>query len=158
MNSFIKALTEDSAEQAAWEINPESLENVLRNIHRVYIEQRTSGITSETGKEATRVPPMSEAEAEARWQETGPKWRTVLLNTPFDPKIQARLKEHKNLDFWEKVFEKIDGSKFLLGTGNGSWKCTLDWLTANDKNCLKVYEGVYDNASKSKETPGWNRR
>jgi hypothetical protein len=60
-------------------------------------------------------------------------------------KIQSRLKEHKNLDFWKQVFANINASSFLLGRNNGTWRCTLDWLTANDRNCLKVYEGSYAN-------------
>jgi hypothetical protein len=60
-------------------------------------------------------------------------------------KIAVRLKEHQSLEFWKKVFSNIAASNFLLGRGNGTWKANIDWLTRNDSNCLKVYEGSYEN-------------
>ncbi len=60
-------------------------------------------------------------------------------------KAAQRLKEHKSLDFWQRVFNNIATSSFLLGTGNGTWKCTIDFLINNDSNCIKIYEGAYSN-------------
>ncbi len=58
-------------------------------------------------------------------------------------KCACRLKEHSRLDFWQRVFDNIGESQFLLGRSNGSWACTLDFLIANDTNCTKIYEGSY---------------
>lgn len=68
-------------------------------------------------------------------------------------KIKARLREHPEVDFWETVYTNIMHSPFLLGshTGNGgheNWKCTLDFLIANDTNAIKIKEGVYDKAQR----------
>jgi len=65
------------------------------------------------------------------------------MNGSRNRKVSARLKEHQSLEFWQQVFTNIKSSKFLLGLSNGSWRATLDWIVANDTNCVKVYEGTY---------------
>jgi uncharacterized protein YdaU (DUF1376 family) len=67
------------------------------------------------------------------------------LSTSRHRKAAARLKEHEAVQFWNRVFTNIRGSPFLLGMGNanGSWRCTLDFVIANDANCVKIYEGAY---------------
>lgn len=63
-------------------------------------------------------------------------------------KAAARVREHPDVEFWQKVFDNIGRSAFLLGSKNGAghefWKCTLDFLIANDSNSLKIYEGGYN--------------
>lgn len=59
-------------------------------------------------------------------------------------KAGQRLKEHSLIAFWQQVFNNISTSAFLLGANNGTWRCTLDFLIANDSNCLKIYEGAYN--------------
>jgi hypothetical protein len=68
-------------------------------------------------------------------------------------KASQRLREHSRLDYWQKVFDNIGASPFLLGSNNGTWRCNFDWLVANDSNSLKVWEGQYDAKSK-----GGNKR
>lgn len=68
-------------------------------------------------------------------------------------RIKARLREHPEIEFWEIVFGNILDSKFLLGfhtskNGHENWKCTLDFLIANDTNCVKIKEGQYDNSTR----------
>ena len=58
-------------------------------------------------------------------------------------KAAMRLREHRALTFWQRVFNNINSSPFLLGANNGSWRCTLDFIIANDSNCVKIYEGAY---------------
>src|SRR5262245_19067084 len=59
-------------------------------------------------------------------------------------KAAARIREHQSFEFWESVFKRISASGFLLGSSNGNgWRATFDWLIANDRNCLKVFEGSY---------------
>lgn len=67
------------------------------------------------------------------------------LSTSRQRKAAARIKEHRNIEFWQKVFDRIGESRFLLGQGNGTWRCTLDFLVANDTNCVKIFEGSYNN-------------
>src|SRR5262245_9791686 len=60
-------------------------------------------------------------------------------------KAAARIREHQSFEFWESVFKRISASGFLLGSSNGNgWRATFDWLIANDRNCLKVFEGSYN--------------
>lgn len=59
-------------------------------------------------------------------------------------KAAVRIKEHPGMEFWESVFKNISASEFLTGQRT-PWKCTFDWLIANDANVLKVYEGSYAN-------------
>ncbi len=66
-------------------------------------------------------------------------------------KATARLKEHRTLEFWQQVFDKIGESRFLLGQGNGTWKCTLDFLINNDTNCVKIFEGSYNSGSQTNQ-------
>lgn len=62
--------------------------------------------------------------------------------------LTARLKEHRDQEdkFWTGVFTNINTSVFLLGNGTATWQCTLDFLIANDTNCVKIFEGAYNHA------------
>jgi hypothetical protein len=70
-----------------------------------------------------------------------PKIKTVSKSRK--TKIQLRLKEHPDLEWWKGVFEKAD--KILIK----NWRPSFDWLIENDRNAVKVDEGNYD---KPKET------
>jgi hypothetical protein len=59
-------------------------------------------------------------------------------------KINLRLKQQSDLEWWRKVFEKLESTPFLKGENKNGWKASFDWLIENDKNVLKVYEGNYD--------------
>lgn len=74
------------------------------------------------------------------------------LSTSRHRKAAMRLKEHRNLEFWTKVFGNISESQFLLGKNNGTWRCTLDFLIANDSNVLKIYEGTYNGKQGSSQS------
>lgn len=78
--------------------------------------------------------------------------KVEMLSATRRQKAQARLREHKDVDFWNVVFGRISGSPFLLGhqktNGDGkhkNWKANFDWLIDNDTNCVKVFEGRYVN-------------
>ncbi len=58
-------------------------------------------------------------------------------------KLKLRLQEHPEEEFWNTVFTNIDRSPFLQGNGKTGWRCTLDFLIANDSNCVKIAEGNY---------------
>jgi hypothetical protein len=66
-------------------------------------------------------------------------------------KAATRLYEHPHLTFWETVIRKTAESDFCNGRKKGAWKATFDWLIKNDTNCLKVYEGNFDNKHKQEE-------
>ena len=76
----------------------------------------------------------------------------ILKNTTAREKsFKARVKtssERKNLDWWQKLFERIALSDFLR-----SKNCfTLDWLL-NENNLVKLLEGKYDNRESSNDRP-----
>lgn len=56
-------------------------------------------------------------------------------------KIEKRLKENPQKDFWEVVFRNAEKSFFIRK--KSSFFC-LDWVIDNDKNALKVYEGNFN--------------
>ena len=64
-------------------------------------------------------------------------------------KIRLRLKENpdkkvSNREMWTIIFNKVNDTPFLRGENKSGWCASLDWLIANDKNYIKVLEGVYD--------------
>ena len=65
-------------------------------------------------------------------------------------KAAARLKEHRSMDFWKKVFQNITASDFLMGKTGGTWKCNFDFLINNDLNATKIYEGSYGTAEQER--------
>ena len=70
------------------------------------------------------------------------------LATSRQRKVQARLRDHPELEFWKLVFGKVWNSSFLMGrngSSNSQWKASFDWIISNDTNVLKVSEGNYDN-------------
>ena len=62
-------------------------------------------------------------------------------------KIKARIKKYPTLAFWERVFNAIPASDFLMGRkpskDHPEWRATIDWLIKNDENPAKVAEGAY---------------
>jgi len=62
-------------------------------------------------------------------------------------KIKARIKTYPDITFWERVFNAIPQSDFLMGRKANPkyphWKATIDWLIENDENPTKVAEGAY---------------
>lgn len=59
-------------------------------------------------------------------------------------KAAMRLREHPGMDFWITVFQKVLASNFLTGKKT-DWRCSIDFIIANDTNVLKICEGGYDN-------------
>lgn len=57
-------------------------------------------------------------------------------------KLAARLKTH-GLDGWREALVKAYRSPLLSASPAPTW-FTLDWITKNDENLLKVLEGNYD--------------
>lgn len=111
---------------------------------------------SSTSDEVTPIfKSQKSSDSEMSIQEFANSWnewfegKLPQVQWPLSPsrahKAGSRLKEHGKVEFWQRVFEKIQSSNFLLGRGASNWKCTFDYLIANDTNVLKIYEGSYDN-------------
>lgn len=63
-------------------------------------------------------------------------------------KIRNRIEEmggiEKALPLIKLIFEKLMATPFLRGDNPRGWKASFDWVFANDKNWVKIYEGIYD--------------
>lgn len=64
-------------------------------------------------------------------------------------KIKARLKSF-TIDDFNKLFKKVQESKFLNGDNDKGWRANFDWLI-EESNMLKVLEGYYEDR-KSKQS------
>jgi len=87
----------------------------------------------------------------AQWNEAAKRHDLVaveVFSASRRKKVVARLAEHPDKAFWERVFREIDGSQFLRGyvkpkDGSAPWEVDFDWLIRNDTNCVKIVEGHY---------------
>lgn len=67
-------------------------------------------------------------------------------------KRRAKIRTHKKriAPLLPEIFHAITESDFLLGK-NGRWKVGFDFLFANDTNYLKILEGNYASANRSRQ-------
>lgn len=84
------------------------------------------------------------------------EWNTIctaypklhVLSESRKNKIRNRIEEmggiEKAMPLIKLIFEKMMASPFLKGDSPRGWKASFDWVFTNDKNWVKVYEGVYD--------------
>lgn len=84
------------------------------------------------------------------------EWNTIctaypklhVLSESRKNKIRDRIEEmggiEKAMPLIKLIFEKMMASPFLKGDSPHGWKASFDWVFTNDKNWVKVYEGVYD--------------
>ena len=63
--------------------------------------------------------------------------------------VNARLKENRDIKFWEEFFMKVEASDFLSGRKTG-WVATFDWIL-KPANFIKIIEGNYDNRKATKK-------
>lgn len=69
--------------------------------------------------------------------------RVEALTEKRRTKCLARLREHPDKEFWDRVIQKLNVSDFLRGSTG--WRASFDWLITNDNNVVKIVEGSYDN-------------
>lgn len=115
--------------------------------------------------EGVYIYPSSEGEGEGKGEGGGKEdlitcdeivqgWNTICAVKGFPKvstltpdrrsKVNTRLRTHKEVEFWNKVFNKIVQTPFLMGKNDMKWKPTFDWLFKNDENSIKIYEGNYE--------------
>ncbi len=64
-------------------------------------------------------------------------------------KVNIRLKEHPEKEFWETAFKKAEKSAFIRKKPFFSF----DWIIKNDTNCVKVFEGYYNGEEIKDDAP-----
>lgn len=87
------------------------------------------------------------------WNETCCNLPKVLtLNNQRKLKMRQRFKEwspkfneSEILGFAKTIFLIVASSDFLNGKNERNWCASFDWIFSNEKNCIKVYEGNYNN-------------
>lgn len=55
-------------------------------------------------------------------------------------KINTRLKEESDLEYWKELFEKILKLPFYLGQNDRGWVLEFNWLIDNDTRHVGIYE------------------
>ncbi len=62
---------------------------------------------------------------------------------PIRDRVNTRLKEHPDLEWWRTLFDRVKASDFLCGRKT-DFSVTLDWILG-PKNLAKLVNGNYDN-------------
>ena len=66
-------------------------------------------------------------------------------------KLNARLNIRNDFETdFSAAVKKAADTPFLIGHNERGWKCSFDWLIANDTNCIAVLEGKYEGGRKGK--------
>ncbi len=76
--------------------------------------------------------------------------KIIKMSDARKQKIRIRLEEMKyDYSLLEKVFKKMQNSKFLRGDNKNGWSASFDWVFQNSKNWVKIAEGNYDDKGSS---------
>ena len=67
-------------------------------------------------------------------------------------RIALRLREHRDMAWWETLFARVAASDWLSGRNRQGWCATLDWVLG-PKNLEKILAGNYDNRANPQATP-----
>ena len=57
---------------------------------------------------------------------------------------RRRWDERPLAEYWEKIIDKINNSRFLSGENSQNWRCDFDFMIRPGKH-LEIMEGKYDN-------------
>ena len=58
--------------------------------------------------------------------------------------LLPRIKEHPDIEWWRRLFQRVQTTPFCTGDNDRGWRADFGWLIENDTNALKVLEGKYD--------------
>jgi hypothetical protein len=94
-------------------------------------------------------PPLTIAWVQARWNEVCATAGCVAA-TVESPRLikatSARLKEHRDVSWWEDFFARVAASDFLTGHAEGrDFRADLRWFMCSVENIAKLFEGRYTN-------------
>ena len=90
-----------------------------------------------------KTPPTPHQEIINLFHEILPEMAEVNLTEALKKKINARWKEHSNLEWWKWYFTTIRQCPFLMGQKK-DWIASFTWLTG-PQNMTKVLNGEYNN-------------
>jgi hypothetical protein len=93
--------------------------------------------------------PLTIAWVQARWNEVCATAGCVAA-TVESPRLikatSARLKEHRDVSWWEDFFARVASSDFLTGHAEGrDFRADLRWFMCSVENIAKLFEGRYTN-------------
>jgi hypothetical protein len=121
---------------------------------------------SETEQEEPHAPERSERpeKPSATPQAVVESYNAICTSLPRVEKLTdnrrkhlaPRIREHPDIDWWRRLFQRVQTTPFLRGNGRTGWRASFDWLIANDTNAIKVLEGKYDDAGGGGSGPGGN--
>ena len=63
--------------------------------------------------------------------------KITLLTESRKKKIRIRWLEISSIEKIEEIFKRANKTRFPTGSGKNGWRCTFDWIFANDRNWLK---------------------
>jgi hypothetical protein len=67
----------------------------------------------------------------------------IDTSSPRARAIKSRWKQNQDLQIFQMIFSKVQGSDFMSGR-KGDWSCNIDWVM-KPANWQKIKEGNYDN-------------
>ena len=129
---------------------------VIKNDDTLYVKETSK----ETIKETPIVPTPSK-NGNIPYEDIKELWNRIMEETDLatiDGLSETRKKhlkarwnyseKTKSLEWWEKYFNFITESDFLMGRspvrpGKRAWKASFDWVI-NESNFLKIKEGNYN--------------
>lgn len=103
----------------------------------------------ETGETMTLLSPqvgLTPEKIQERWNSLPGVKPCREIGKTIRERIQARLKEHSEPDWWTTLFQRVQTSDFLCGRTNGSrdpFRASLTWILS-PTNLDKVLAGDYD--------------
>lgn len=101
----------------------------------------SSSSSSSSSEELRNSSPCTPEQIMELWNKNGlPPCKK--LGSTIRKKIEARIKEHPDEEWWVKLFDRVKESDLLAGR-KGDWCATLDWV-CGPKNLDKIELGNYD--------------
>lgn len=80
--------------------------------------------------------------------------KVLPLNAELARKVKVRIGEHPDPEFWVTTIRKMAASTFCC---EGKW-ASFDWLVKNQSNCVKAFEGNYDDKDPNAAVPAKQRK
>jgi hypothetical protein len=127
----------------------EKARNVTRNVSETLdetLENRAEQSRTDTSGSSSSRMPCPQSEIVEMYHRILPELPPVKdWSEERQKNLRARWKEkpkRQNQEWWEKYFQYVRESPFLMGGGEKGWTPNLEWLVKK-KNLINVIEGKY---------------